>query len=488
MTEVSTHLTNPKLTSMELNNNTPSSEGSLNLMENSFPRQRSVSRASMSSASSSNSDTSEDAEVSALGDEAKSLDGDVKSAEGPNKKFDIRKARSMSDGQAGKILELTTDIFPSLPDSVLEKLGLLGENPRERMNEEELEQKFVALALAFTIDAATIKDRCERQRRYRDQTENNLYTEIDRLIEKATCIQPLCVNKDSAELLTGLLAQIDVIIRASSHAAISAERFGAVQHEERLAEAVNLMINHVTLLKQQRDSTRKQLQYTKKVLQDTNSSEPANMKTRISTSANGRIITKRRASIATISQPQDPCKSPTSPNPDIRRITRRTSDLTSRVSAFARATRPSRLELGVDLDKIKEGISDENIYAELPDAVPNQQSEVSDDSEINDTTKIIQSPVTDPLSLSLRQRIVYKCKQYGTNIQEKYEKYTEDGTLHEFFCFASLLCFMLGVIVLGNLLVEMEYSRLSFARQNTYWGNIFSHFSKTDLDSEAIKT
>lgn len=134
---------------------------------------------------------------------------------------------------------------------------------RDRLNEEELEQKFVALALAFTIDAATIKDRCERQRRYRDQTETNLNAEIDRLIEKVAFIQPLCVDAETADLLTGLLAQIDVIIRASSHAATSAERFGAVQHELRLSEAVNLMINHVTLLKQQRDSTRKQLQYTK---------------------------------------------------------------------------------------------------------------------------------------------------------------------------------------------------------------------------------
>lgn len=76
-------------------------------------------------------------------------------------------------------------------------------------------------------------------------------------------MQPLCVDAETTEMLTSLLAQVDVVMKASYHASIAAERFGAVQHEERLSDSVNLMINHVTLLKQQRDSARRQLQYTK---------------------------------------------------------------------------------------------------------------------------------------------------------------------------------------------------------------------------------
>lgn len=134
---------------------------------------------------------------------------------------------------------------------------------RERLSEEELEQKFVALSLAFTIDAATIKDRCERQRRYRDQTESNLNAEIEKLIQKANRMQSLCVDAETTELLSALLGQIDIVMKASSHATISSERYGAVQHENRISESVNVMINHVNLLKQQRDSARRQLQYTK---------------------------------------------------------------------------------------------------------------------------------------------------------------------------------------------------------------------------------
>lgn len=136
-------------------------------------------------------------------------------------------------------------------------------NFRDRLSEEEIEQKFVALTLAFTIDTATIKNRCERQRHYRDQTEDNLNAEIDRLIEKLTLIRPLCVDMQTTELLTGLLEQADVVMSACNLAAISAERYGAVQYEERLSEAVNLMINYVNTLKQQRDSTRRHLLYTK---------------------------------------------------------------------------------------------------------------------------------------------------------------------------------------------------------------------------------
>lgn len=71
-----------------------------------------------------------------------------------------------------------------------------------------MEQKFTSLALAFTIDAATIKDRCERQRRSRDQTETNLATEIERLRQKLALLQPLCTDYETVELLSTLLSQV----------------------------------------------------------------------------------------------------------------------------------------------------------------------------------------------------------------------------------------------------------------------------------------
>lgn len=79
---------------------------------------------------------------------------------------------------------------------------------RERFNEEELEQMFTSLALAFAIDSTTLKDRCDRQRRYRDQTEVNLSKEIDKFKEKLSLMHPLCTDYEKAELLSTLFTQV----------------------------------------------------------------------------------------------------------------------------------------------------------------------------------------------------------------------------------------------------------------------------------------
>ncbi|KAF5280492.1 hypothetical protein FQA39_LY18037 [Lamprigera yunnana] len=246
----------------------------------------------------------------------------------------------------------------------------------------------------------------------------------------------MSVDAERAEHLAGLLTQIDVIVRASSLASISAERFGAVQHEARLAEAVNLMINHVTLLKQQRDSTRNICNIqSKKVLQDTNTTDLINTKKNL---ISERFLAQRRASIATITQSPELTKPVATNSSEVKRLTRRTSDISSRVSAFIRSNRPSRLELGVDLDKIKEGIVDEN--------------SVSDSSECSENClheSIIESTETLPNQqnstiLSLKKRVSCTLEEY----QRRFRIYGTNGTFHEFFYTASLLCFLLSVILL----------------------------------------
>lgn len=407
----------------------------LDISENSS--QRVNESVSLSSASSNNSDLSDDA-----GDEPK------KDGETLAKKPSNGKLRSLSDSHTIPLFKSSeiTDAFPSLPDSVLEKLGLSGNGERERLNEDELEQKFVALSLAFTIDAATIKDRCERQKRYRDQTEVNLNNEITKVIDQITQIHPL--NTEKAEHLTDLLTQIDVIVRASTLASISAERFGAVQHEARLSDAVNLMINYVTLLKQQRDSTRKQLQYTKKVLQDTNTTETPNAK-RHSFGSNGRPLTQRRASIATALS-QDVGKPPVSPpGTDNKKLSRRTSDISARVSAFARSTRPSRLELGVDLNKIKEGIVEDNSELDLLEA-SGGEDEAFDAKTPEKEVKPRKSNTPFVTHMELQ---VKRLQRY---IRERSRVYAEYGVFHDCFYITACVCFMIGFFLLAIFLIHAQ--------------------------------
>ncbi|XP_044254329.1 uncharacterized protein LOC123004884 isoform X4 [Tribolium madens] len=359
----------------ELNNN-------LEVYESSYKRNRNESIVSVSSASSFHSDSSEDAEglsrKSSIVQELTQKDNVLENA-------DFRRFRSMSDGAAYRLPNQEPfEVFPSLPDSVLEKMGLLGNGPRERLSDEELEQKFVSLSLAFTIDAATIKDRCERQRRYRDQTETNLNTEIEKLIEKANKMQSLCVDAETTELLSSLLGQIDIVMKASSHATISSERYGAVQHEHRISESVNVMINHVNLLKQQRDSARRQLQYTK---------------------------------------------------------------------------------LGVDLVKIKEGMV-ENEPMTNESCNSDNESIHEDDSSPEDSAPSVE---TDISPLPLRHRLVRRFRRLRKGIEERYDRWTEDGTIHEICCFCALMCFSISLIIMANLLIEVEFSKRGLTPSNFFW-------------------
>jgi hypothetical protein len=361
----------------ELNNNSPE------LFSGSFKRNRNESIVSVSSASSCHSDSSEDVEgLSRKSSTAQELAQKDNAAEDA----DFRRFRSMSDGATQRLPNQEPfEVFPSLPDSVLEKMGLLGNVARERLSDEELEQKFVALSLAFTIDATTVKDRCERQRRYRDQTETNLNTELERLIQKANKMQSLCIDAETTELLSALLGQIDIVMKASSHATISSERYGAVQHENRISESVGVMINHVNLLKQQRDSARRQLQYTK---------------------------------------------------------------------------------LGVDLVKIKEGMV-ENEPVTNDHNSDDESNQNEDNSSLEDNS--LPSVETETAPLSLRYRLLRRFRRLRNHAEERYDKWTEDGTLHEICCFCALMCFSISIIIMANILIEVEFAKRGLAPSNFFW-------------------
>lgn len=77
--------------------------------------------------------------------------------------------------------------------------------------------------------------------------------------------------------------------------------------------------------------------FCRRVLQESNSSEiPAKTKPPV----NGKLMTKRRASIATIQPPIESIKSQL----ESRKIIRRTSEMTFKATSISRPTRHSRLE------------------------------------------------------------------------------------------------------------------------------------------------
>lgn len=84
---------------------------------------------------------------------------------------------------------------------------------RERLSEDEIEVKFQTLTLAFAIDAVTLADRRDRQRRQRDQAEDNMATEVAKLTYAIHRLNPLCVDAETTEMVTSLLSQLDVILQ-----------------------------------------------------------------------------------------------------------------------------------------------------------------------------------------------------------------------------------------------------------------------------------
>ncbi|KAG5898306.1 hypothetical protein JTB14_022995 [Gonioctena quinquepunctata] len=379
-----------------------------------------------------------------------------------------RRCRSMSDGAASrwKKNDSTFEVFPSLPNSVLEKMGLRGEGPREHLSDAELEGKFTSLALAFTIDSTTVKERRERQKRHRDQTEMNLSTEIERLKEKLTFLQPLCTDCEKAEMLTSILDKMNVLMNATSLVSLAAERFGSVQHEERLTESVSLMLTHVQMLKQQRDLARRQLEYTKRVLQKSSeppSTSPTNSKISLPINSNMRVIGRRRASIATITQQiMDKPASDSS-----KKVTRRTIDLSPRTTPN-RNVRPNRLELGGELDNIKEGYIETLIDYEPPED-ESQNDIIVPEPESNSSDREKVQPPVDLTKLSLRERINHEYRTLEQNFNEKYKQWIDDGTLHEVCSFCALVCFSFGLIIMANILIEYENAKWGTDPSHIFW-------------------
>ncbi|XP_066257059.1 inositol 1,4,5-triphosphate receptor associated 2-like [Euwallacea similis] len=355
----------------------------------------------------------------------------------------FQRGRSNSDG-AAEARSATIVAFPSLPNAVLEKLGLYGDASREVLNDESLEQKFTSLALAFTIDATTIKDRCERQRRSRDQTETNFNLEVEKLKDKLGMLKPLCTDVETADLLSNFYSQVETLSNAASLVWMAAERFGAVQYEERLTESVQLMVSHVQALKQQRDSARRQLQYTKRVLQEPiDSPEP-----KISNSSiNKPLLSKRRASTDSVNLSLD----------QNLRLSRRMSDLNVRASL--NKSRQSR----VDLNEIKE-FSCEDSSKDEPVESPEVSKEDADSDFELSNGHCISSQVNcglhplKGLSFLIRSKVDYCLDNFQKRSIGLFNKWSENGYLHAFLNSCAILCFSVSVLTLINMLLEQTNS------------------------------
>jgi len=158
--------------------------------------------------------------------------------------------------------------FPSLPECFLHDLGLI-ENialNAENLSEQDIENKFSSLSLAFKTDRVTLQERLELQHRQRDIAERNAEDEIRQLKTSIRSLNRVCQDSETREVLQRVEKQVQVLQQSTGRVSSSSEQFGAVQQEARVATAIEIMLLHVDNLKRSYEKEHNELEETRRIL------------------------------------------------------------------------------------------------------------------------------------------------------------------------------------------------------------------------------
>ncbi|XP_046748165.1 uncharacterized protein LOC124412380 isoform X2 [Diprion similis] len=229
-----------------------------------------------------------------------------------------------AQGGTGDTLEgcehqLNLGAFPNLPDARLIELGLsdppYGHELCERISEDELERKYTALSIGLGTDRATLLRRLALSLRQRDQAERNLATEVGKMQRDIQALAPLCVDRESVERVERVRHQLEMISRCALRVSCTAELLGATHQERRVSRAALLADRYLQALRARCDKLGAELAETKRILIDNNivvEENPSELiddgvpRVRyrgIPPASRTATVSRRRASIATISRP-----------------------------------------------------------------------------------------------------------------------------------------------------------------------------------------
>ncbi|CAL1269776.1 unnamed protein product [Larinioides sclopetarius] len=161
--------------------------------------------------------------------------------------------------------------FPSLPNTFLAKLGVHKDSPLpvEAFDEHDLESKFIALSLAFKTDRATLVKRLELHKRQRDMAEKNVENEFQSMRDHLCALNLKATSSDVRDLISKIQNHLDIAQQAAARVSGRSETYGAVQQEERVSRAFEVLVLHVDHLKRLFDKEHKELEDTRKMLTDT---------------------------------------------------------------------------------------------------------------------------------------------------------------------------------------------------------------------------
>ncbi|KAK5894561.1 hypothetical protein CesoFtcFv8_011243 [Champsocephalus esox] len=150
--------------------------------------------------------------------------------------------------------------------SIIERVGLNSVD----MSEKDLETAFSQIAMAFSCDQYTLKQRLRAEEHARNLAEENIHLELTRGRETVETLKGLCLDSKRSKILQRLELSLDILGGTVKRISNTAEVLGAVHQEARVSRAVELMVAHVENVKRRHDRTVLELEETRSSVQPQN--------------------------------------------------------------------------------------------------------------------------------------------------------------------------------------------------------------------------
>ncbi|XP_076751142.1 uncharacterized protein LOC143423590 [Xylocopa sonorina] len=209
--------------------------------------------------------------------------------------------------------------FPSFNDSRLQAMGLSTSEDidsvyRENIQENDLERKYVAFSIGLCTDRITLQRRMALSLRQRDQSEQNFMREIQRMQDDIKDLCSLCTDQESIDKVEKVRHRLDMVARSVHRISCAAESLGAVYQEHRVSRAIFIGDKYLQLLRSRCENLATEIAETKQILLKNNivieetsgdiGDDLPKIRYRNGLPCNNRtMMSRRRASIATISRP-----------------------------------------------------------------------------------------------------------------------------------------------------------------------------------------
>nr|XP_057941318.1 inositol 1,4,5-triphosphate receptor associated 2 isoform X3 [Doryrhamphus excisus] len=151
--------------------------------------------------------------------------------------------------------------------SIIDRVGLNS----GKMSETDLENTFSQIALAFSCDQYTLKQRLQAEEHARNLAEENIKVELSRGRETLEALKGLCLDSKRSKILQRLEMCMDILAGTVERISNTAEVLGAVHKEAHVSRAVELMVAHVENVRRRLDRHEAELEEAKKMILQQNS-------------------------------------------------------------------------------------------------------------------------------------------------------------------------------------------------------------------------